>query len=338
MTVRRRGFTLIELLVVIAIIALLMALLLPAVQKVRAAADKMRCQNNLKQIGLAIHNYHNDYKRLPPGDSTPHRASVLAHILPYLEQDNKAKQIDWSQNLNTSASNAAARAQDLKVFLCPSDGGQGKFNISVNGVQETVGRSNYLANVGGSGWFRNTGGPFHFVNMPAGQSPPTITDLYDGTSNTVLFSEVKRGPVIGTDPVQGSDDALVSTIVPSAIWGPLGPSNPNYGTMPSHFNPPAACENRAYPTLKYTGCQYYRALLSTGFYTHTVPPNYRGRDCIRGDNAFDSGHYAARSYHPNGVNALFGDGSVHFINNQIDMATWRAMGTRNGGETFDDPR
>lgn len=307
----RCAFTLIELLVVLAIIATLMALLLPAVQKVRAAADRMRCGNNLRQIGIGLHNYHNDYRRLPPGDALPHRASVLAHILPYLELDNTAKMIDWNFNLNTHPNNAAARAQRIRLFLCPADSSQG--------VVVGAGPSNYLANLGPSGWFRNTEGPFFYNSTVA------ITHILDGSSNTALFSEVKRGPR------PDFDDALVSTRVP-----PYGNTNdPNYGSHPYHYDPPPECENRLLPYLDYTGLQYYRGFLSTGFYTHTVPPNYRGRDCIR-NVGFDSGHYAARSYHPSGVNVLFGDGSLRFVTNSIDMQTWRAIGSRRGGEVVTD--
>ena len=109
----RRAFTLIELLVVIAIIVLLMALLLPAIQKVRAAADKLTCANNLKQIGIAIHHYHNEYSKLPPGSQEPDRATVLVYILPYVEKDVKFRQFDLTQNVLSSVSNTEARQQDI---------------------------------------------------------------------------------------------------------------------------------------------------------------------------------------------------------------------------------
>jgi prepilin-type N-terminal cleavage/methylation domain-containing protein/prepilin-type processing-associated H-X9-DG protein len=318
----RRGFTLIELLVVIAIIALLMALLLPAIQKVRAAADKMQCASNLRQIGIALHNYHGDYNRFPPGDAQPHRASPLAHILSYLEADNKAKQFDWTVAV-THANNARARTQDLKVYMCPADASEGFVTENISGVAERQGRGNYLACLGGNAWFRNSGptaGVFFFNSkFTLGQMT-----VLDGSSNTVIYSEVKRGAR------PGFDDALNSTMVPPGTWGTSGdPNNINNRT------PCADCENRSLPTLNYTGCQYWRGFLSTGFYTHTVPPNYRGRDCIR-NVGFDAGHYAARSWHIGGVNALFGDGSVRFATNNVDLeGVWRPISTIRGGEQID---
>src|SRR5688572_22487810 len=127
---RRKGFTLIELLVVIAIIAVLIALLVPAVQKVRAAAARTQCRNNLKQIGTAFHNYHATHNRFPPGFSA--RAASIdgpglgagwgwaAHLLPYVEQEGLHRKIDFTKDI-THAANAQARITSLPVFLCPSD-------------------------------------------------------------------------------------------------------------------------------------------------------------------------------------------------------------------------
>src|SRR5262249_17384543 len=145
---KRPGFTLIELLVVIAIIAVLIGLLLPAVQKVRDAALRSQCSNNLHQIGVAAHNYHTTNGTLPPGSTTtPSQATALVVMLPYVEQAIKYNQFDFTQNVNTSTSNAAARASDVPIFLCPSDTSPGRFTVAINGGTETVGRSNYFANL-----------------------------------------------------------------------------------------------------------------------------------------------------------------------------------------------
>src|SRR5262245_54323378 len=226
----RSAFTLIELLVVIAIIAILVGLLLPAVQKVREAANRSKCANNLKQIGLACHNYESGHRRLPPGNTDqpdPSIASALVLLLPYLEQANKYNQFDFSTNIDTSPTNAAARTQDVPIFLCPSDPSTGQRSDSGG---PPYGRCNYYANLGINGNWRNanpaTGGPFY------NKSQVRITDITDGTSNTALFAEVKRG----VNPQQNRYDA---TLIPSASWDATvnNPPASNYD-----LTPPTACD------------------------------------------------------------------------------------------------
>jgi prepilin-type N-terminal cleavage/methylation domain-containing protein/prepilin-type processing-associated H-X9-DG protein len=321
---QRRGFTLIELLVVIAIIAVLIGLLLPAVQKVREAANRTQCSNNLKQIGLAMHNYESDRKRFPVGGlSAPlaplgkaSNASALVQLLPYLEQANLYNKADLNQSMQDPANDPSVTTQEIPIFLCPSDLNVGRI---VN-----YGRCNYLASIGASATASNTdpstGGAFHRPAFPATPPPPPgaakgwrIADIIDGTSNTAAFSEVKRGPMHGTTP----KDLMVyqiATIVDNA---------------------PTGCNVTSGTTFSYAGGEYFRAaVLWTAFYNHTVVPNDTTYNyCV--DGSLLKGHMGARSYHPSGVNMVMCDGSVHFITNSISLVTWMAMGTRGGGEVFD---
>jgi prepilin-type N-terminal cleavage/methylation domain-containing protein/prepilin-type processing-associated H-X9-DG protein len=184
----RPAFTLIELLVVIAIIAILIALLVPAVQKVREAADRLQCTNNLKQIGLAMHGFHDTYKRLPPGyrataaapDTTP-GWGWAAHILPFLEQNALFQQINLSQPLQGQAAIQAV----IPLYLCPSDQAQGAF--AVPGLANvTAGPCSYAACVGDDSAEVDdpTGNGIFFRN-----SKVRLTDITDGTSQTVMVGD-----------------------------------------------------------------------------------------------------------------------------------------------------
>jgi prepilin-type N-terminal cleavage/methylation domain-containing protein len=326
---RRTGFTLIELLVVIAIIAILIGLLLPAVQKIREAAARMKCSNNLKQIGLACHNYESTFGMLPPVIPAPAQTSPFVTMLPYFEQANKYNQFDLTQNVNTSASNAAARSQDMPILLCPSDTSNSAFTVTVGGQAQTVGRTNYHANLGAHGWFRNTNGQTagcFYYNGNLNSKPPVqakgvkMTDILDGTSNTAMYGEIRRGEN------DGVRDPLSITSVPFATWDANQALN--------DVVPPAQCQDASLPFFDYTGLQYYRGLLWTAWYTHTLPPNYRGFDCVR-SVGLDRGHFASRSRHTGGVNSGRADGSVGFIRDTIKMDVWRAFGTRAGGEVID---
>jgi prepilin-type N-terminal cleavage/methylation domain-containing protein/prepilin-type processing-associated H-X9-DG protein len=325
---KRRGFTLIELLVVIAIIAILIGLLVPAVQKVREAAARTQCQNNLKQISLGAHNYHDSYKRFPSGMTpAPASTSVLMLILPYLEQANKYSQFRLDKNVHSDPLNAEARAQDLPIYLCPTDPSFGAYEDLFPGPGGTgkVGRTNYHANLGAHAWWRNASTPQ--AGVFSFDSRTRITDIKDGSSNTVLFSEILRGARPGSnnlDVVQ----------VPNATWDK---GSPGTATNPNNLAPllPNCDTPLTSPApLNYTGLQYYRGFLITTAYTHTVPPNYKGRDCIR-DVGVDQAHIASRSYHSGGVNACMADGSVRFFSDGVDIRAWRALGTRAGGEVID---
>jgi prepilin-type N-terminal cleavage/methylation domain-containing protein/prepilin-type processing-associated H-X9-DG protein len=324
---KRQAFTLVELLVVIAIIAVLIGLLLPAVQKIREAANRTHCLNNLKQIALAAHTYHDACNRFPPGATpTPAQASALALLLPYLEQGNLYQRFDFSKDVYTHPANGAARAQQVPTFLCPSDPSRGYYQNPLP-PGEISGKSNYAANLGAHGWWKEQNGTqvkdATLNGVFAFNSGTRLTDIKDGSSNTLLFAEVKRG-------ASPAHDNLDVTVVMPPAWDnkPLNPA-----TNPNNLSPPAVC-NSPTVTLNYTGLEYYRGFLTTAFYTHTVPPNSRDRDCIRWPT-FDQGHLAARSYHPGGVNVSFADGSVRFISDRIQLSTWKKLGTRSGGEVLD---
>jgi prepilin-type N-terminal cleavage/methylation domain-containing protein len=215
----RAGFTLVELLVVIAIIGVLVALLLPAVQAAREAARRGQCQNHLRQVALAAQNYHDTMLRFPAGWCRPHNASAICSLLPYLEQGNKANAFDWTQDINGAATNAAARSQDVKVYMCPSDPGTGRFFTGLTGLNgsEPTGRNNYMPNMGSRANFAEVD---NGVRMRANgiffrNSAVRMAEITDGTSNTAIFSECQRGPVTAPSAAQ---DLLVSTEVDFGAW------------------------------------------------------------------------------------------------------------------------
>jgi prepilin-type N-terminal cleavage/methylation domain-containing protein/prepilin-type processing-associated H-X9-DG protein len=335
----RQGFTLIELLVVIAIIAILIGLLLPAVQKVREAANRMKCQNNLKQIGLASHNYSDTYNTLPPGEGrkpllvndSGSRPSILAMILPFIEQSNKYNLFNFDYDVNNDGPgapniNEAAREQDISYFLCPSDPSLNV--IQYPGDPYPYGRSNYFGSLGANANATNTsgqtGGVFNYIQALR------FADIIDGTSNTAMFAEVMRGTQ--TFNASGMYDNTTCMIAFSG-WNDF-----DITTIPQCV---------AYPgggaVIRYTGHQYYRNLPMTSLYSHTVPPNWNRKvnpsvppvqkyNC--GYSDFNRAHLAASSYHSGGVNVCRVDGSVAFVVDRVNLIAWRAFGTRGGSEIF----
>ncbi len=346
MSRRVRGFTLIELLVVIAIIAILIGLLLPAVQKVREAAARMKCANNLKQFGLAAHNYESTNGTLPPtqhttvinGNTRSSGATLQALLLPYFEQANKYNQFDMNYNVNSDAAidssipakagaNSAARAGDVPVFLCPSD--------PASETYFGAGRQNYFGSLGAYANYRGGNaslqGIFSIPYPSNGQTMKgiAITGVTDGTSNTVMFAEVLRSGIPYNAASGVRDHATI--IINSGNTG----YNETDGTTISMCATGANWSS----SIKYTGQQYYRNLPSNFVFTHTLPVNWNkktptGQRYSCGNTSFTSMHIAAASFHSGGANACLADGSVRFVRESITLPTWRAMGSRSGGETF----
>lgn len=320
---RPKAFTLVELLVVIAIIGVLIALLLPAVQQAREAARRMQCSNNLKQIGLALHNYENTHLVFPPGqclDGGSPDASTHAFILPFLEQGNSYNLFDFRYSINAHSSNIEATKQQLAPYQCPSDI-QPAGNTIGNGTF-VYGGTSYVQNLGAKGTLVSSefdaslAGPFYR------NSDTKFANFTDGTSNTAVFSEIKKGPsgaALRVVPAGDPNDFRVATSVTAGFWGADAET------------PPSDCETRSTQAWTYRGLQYYRGAVVTTFYTHTLTPNARRRDCIDGSNG-SRGHMAARSYHPGGAQTCFADGSVSFMTDTIEDGIWRAMGTTAGGE------
>jgi prepilin-type N-terminal cleavage/methylation domain-containing protein/prepilin-type processing-associated H-X9-DG protein len=320
----RRAFTLIELLVVIAIIGILIALLLPAVQKVREAANRAKCSNNLKQFGLALHGYHDAMGFFPGArDSYPLAFSPHAHLLPFLEQQNLYQIIDFTGEHGATTTykgvNAQAAETPVTFFSCPSDMG---FVPGGNGAVAGVifGGTNYASCVGTgasssgvtNGDYVSGDGIFLLTH------PIAIKDVTDGTSNTAAFSESVYGNGL-------------------AAQSPLPPGSADPTVVAIDINGSAMDPDTCAATDTYTGQRGDRWInggyLSTA-YNHYLTPNSATLDCLNTANNY--GLKTARSRHSGGVNLLLCDGSARFVSNSISLDTWRALATRAGGEVISD--
>jgi prepilin-type N-terminal cleavage/methylation domain-containing protein/prepilin-type processing-associated H-X9-DG protein len=349
---RRTGFTLIELLVVIAIIAILIALLVPAVQKVRAAAARTQCINNLKQIGIATHAFHDANKGLPPcgityAGTTP--PSAISTILPYIDAGNI--QFDYTVDLNNAGAagtkNDIARLAQVTAFLCPADNSSGYVTDPSGDTALPCGKTNYYGCIGATAdqhsTDTNVAGIFNIqVSGTTITSKITLVMITDGTSNTAMWSETKRATAAAANNAADYDPTNIY-LLPFTDGG-YSITTPQFGPAFNETNTSALivgntfrCNSWDYgPTnrIGYRGLEYYRGLAATSCYAHTTPPNYHGYDC-GDDTTYNTAHIAARSYHDGGVNVCFADGSVHFITNDVNMAAWIAMGTRAANDLVD---
>lgn len=329
----RSAFTLIELLVVIAIIAVLIGLLLPAVQKVREAASRMKCQNNIKQLGIALHNYEGTTGKWPPlypGTAPGSTAfnykytwSVLAQLNPYLEQTNIYNTMDLTQPMYDAANqitpqNRFAVVQKVSLFHCPSD--RGVPVSSAYGVTD-MGSTNYVA-CHGSGL---SGGGYGSPIVGDGIFPAVngvkITDILDGTSNTVAMSESILGNGNEISSTQPGDEQVA--------YKYLGFS----GTLPNDTN--CAGTPPLWNGYNRRGFMWASGEARCVSYNHYLTPNAKNFDCIANDPTMTYiavGYRAARSRHTGGVNVLLADGSVRFVQDSVSPQTWRALATRMGGE------
>ena len=330
---RQRGFTLIELLVVIAIIAILIGLLLPAVQKVREAAARMSCSNNLHQLGLALHNYEGGNGKWPPlypGTAPGSTAfdykytwSVLAQLNPYLEQTNIYNTMDLTQPMYDAANlittqNRFAVVQKVSIFLCPAD--RGVPVSSAYGVTD-IGPTNYVAchgsGVSGGGY----GSPIAADGVFPAVNGVKITEITDGTSNTAALSESILGDGAEISPTQPGDEKVAYKYL--GYTGTL-PSDTNCAGSPSSWNG----YNRR-------GFMWASGEARCVSYNHYYAPNSKNFDCVANDPTktyISVGYRAARSRHTGGVNVLLADGSVRFVQDSISLDTWRSLSTRAGGE------
>ncbi|TWU26707.1 hypothetical protein Pla52o_05600 [Novipirellula galeiformis] len=290
---RNDGFTLVELLVVIAIIGVLVGLLLPAVQSAREAARRMQCSNNLKQIGLALHNYHDTLNSIPPSIVIQNRIAWGAMVLPFMEQnslhDQMKSHLAFDGNSTTnywvgvqSGTPAATNAKDIDAkqgiagFNCPSDP-MGELNLEMG----SYGKSNYVG--ARTACYYNsptaTTCSDQFAAMPESTDIPTprkFRDFIDGLSNTIVITE---------RTTQGTPQG--------SLW------------MGSYDNIPY----RIWTRIERASDDVY---------------------VINGNYA-----YTTSSVHPGGAQVLFGDGSIHFLTESINIKTWSALGTINSGEVIE---
>ncbi|WP_406693709.1 DUF1559 domain-containing protein [Singulisphaera sp. Ch08] len=322
---QRRGFTLIELLVVIAIIAVLIALLLPAVQAAREAARRSQCINNLKQIGLGMHNYESVNGSLPPGQKSCCWGTWLVFMLPQVEQQALFNAWNFGGDLvyyqmgsaydaplrYSGAANTTVSATRVNAYMCPSDGS----GTSLVGIGRVTSQ-NYVVNYGnltssqpasfafGGITFPFGGAPFTDMNVAnpgmGGQRVATFASISDGLSNTLLCSEVVVGTGTGGQYNSsydlrgfswwGSAASFTAWVAPNSTQ-PDVTENQAYCVYPYQMNPPCTA-----PT--------------------ATLPQYNG----------------ARSRHSGGVNTTMGDGSVRFIKNSISLNVWRSLSTTRGAE------
>ncbi len=344
----RRGFTLIELLVVIAIIGVLIALLLPAVQAAREAARRSQCTNNLKQLGLAIHNYLDQTSVFPGQCAFPtaqNQSSGWSYgwvlpLLPHMEQGPLYNAFNFNAGLynnvagvSNGAANTTAGYSQINTLLCPSDGIKQR-------PQDPYGTQNYVGNFGGPGVLRRWSGtivPYASSSFSTDSNLGAfgLESVRDGSSNTALFSERLIG-LRGNPALKLNDPEAKRAIFPAA--------DPGSSANPAAFA--MACKGLPATTtsIRSNGNGYfwvggYPHHVVTNAYTHYGSPNSTSCQNTTLDASWLTfgGAYSSTpptSNHSGGVNIGMADGSVRFIKDSVSYQAWWALGTRNGGEVL----
>jgi prepilin-type N-terminal cleavage/methylation domain-containing protein/prepilin-type processing-associated H-X9-DG protein len=338
-----RGFTLIELLVVIAIISVLIALLLPAVQSAREAARRVQCVNNLKQLGLALHNYMTAVGVLPPGRFNTYIAGqgncwgAYSQLLGQLDQIAIFNSFNFNlapDSTTTSVANATGFQTFINSLLCPSDSSPELIVVS----GEPFATHNYNL---------NTGSGYPVVQVPV--APLT------GTPNGPFFENARVGPAHFTDGMSNTvaiTETVRSTSSSTYATDPLGVflvTGNNSTTGPplnSDADYAALCLSLPSSTTQFQatkGVRWHYGAPGHSMYNHLRPPNNKNPDCRGGLPhstranplwGWLSLNIAARSKHPGGVNSLMADGHVQFVKDTINVLVWQGLGSRNGGEVI----